>query len=160
MVMVISINHRYHPIVAPRKRTGWLDHARSELQEAGHRAGGARAAVLEVLDREPCCLSAQEIFDNVRTGGRAVGIASVYRTLELLTKLNLVRRVDIGTSACYEREQPGGDHHHHLVCEGCGKVAAFEDRRLEEAIERLGRRLEYRVGEHEVVLRGACPDCR
>src|SRR5437870_1689294 len=116
MVMVISINGRYHQAVARGKRTGWLDHARSELQSAGHRAGGARAAVLEVLDREPCCLTAQQIFDNVRAGDRAVGIASVYRTLELLWKLNLVRRVDIGTSACYEPEQPGGEHHHHLVC--------------------------------------------
>ena len=146
--------------MAPSRRTAWIDHARSELEGAGHRAGGARAAVLEALDREPCCLTAQEIFDSVRAGGRAVGIASVYRTLELLSKLNLVRRVDIGSSACYEPEHPGGEHHHHLVCEDCGKVSAFEDERLEAAIQRLGRRLEYKVGEHEVVLRGACPDCR
>jgi Fur family ferric uptake transcriptional regulator len=158
--MVITITECYHPLVARPTRTSWLDHARSELEGAGHRAGGARAAVLEALDREPCCLTAQEIFDNLRAGGRAVGIASVYRTLELLWKLNLVRRVDLGASACYEPEQPGGEHHHHLVCEGCGKVSAFEDKRLEEAIQRLGRRLEYKVGEHEVVLRGACPECR
>jgi Fur family ferric uptake transcriptional regulator len=116
--------------------------------------------VLEALDVEPCCLTAQEIFDNLRAEGRTVGIASVYRTLELLSKLNLVRRVDIGASACYEPEHPTGDHHHHLVCERCGKVSAFEDARLEDAIARLGKRLEYSVGEHEVVLRGACPQCR
>src|SRR5688500_19966405 len=110
-----------------------------ELRGAGHRTGGARGAVLEELNREPCCLTAQEIFDNLRAGGRAVGIASVYRTLELLLKLNLVRRVDIGTSACYEPEQPSGEHHHHLVCEGCGKVSSFEDQGLEDAIKRLGR---------------------
>jgi Fur family ferric uptake transcriptional regulator len=146
--------------VARSKQSRWLEHARGELEHAGHRSGGARSAVLEALDREPCCLTAQEIFDNLRTDGRAVGIASVYRTLELLWNLNLVRRVDIGASACYEPEQPGGEHHHHLVCERCGKVSAFEDARLEDAIQRLGRRLEYKVGEHEVVLRGACPDCR
>jgi Fur family transcriptional regulator, ferric uptake regulator len=145
----------------PREgRSKWLEHALGELETAGHRAGGARAAVLEALDSEPCCMTAQEIFDNLRADGRAVGIASVYRTLELLSKLDLVRRVDIGASACYEPEQPGGEHHHHLVCDDCGKVSAFEDKRLEEAIARLGRRLEYRVGVHEVVLRGACPDCR
>jgi Fur family transcriptional regulator, ferric uptake regulator len=116
--------------------------------------------VLEALDREPCCLTAQEIFDGLRDRGRRVGIASVYRTLELLLKLELVRRVDIGTSACYEPAHPGGDHHHHVVCEDCGKVASFEDQALEDAIDRLGRRLRYAVGVHEVVLRGACPDCR
>jgi Fur family ferric uptake transcriptional regulator len=146
--------------VAGRRSSEWLAHARKELEEAGHRAGGARAAILEALDREPCCVTAQEIFDNLRAGERKVGIASVYRTLELLSKLNLVRRVDIGSAACYEPAHPGGEHHHHVVCERCGKVAAFEDERLEEAIDRLGRRLRYTVGVHEVVLRGACPDCR
>jgi Fur family transcriptional regulator, ferric uptake regulator len=146
--------------MARPKSSAWLDHARVELRRAGHRAGGARSAVLETLDREPCCLTAQEIFDSLRARGRKVGLASVYRTLELLSQLNLVRRVDIGNSACYEPEHPGGEHHHHVVCEDCGKVAAFEDEGLEDAIDRLGRRLKYRVGVHEVVLRGACPDCR
>ena len=142
------------------KRSEWLEHAQRELQGAGHRAGGARSAILETLDREPCCLTAQEIFDNLRGSGRAVGIASVYRTLELLSKLGLVRRVDIGVAACYEPAQPGGEHHHHVVCKRCGKVTAFEDQGLEDAIDRLGRRLKYKVGVHEVMLRGACPDCR
>jgi Fur family ferric uptake transcriptional regulator len=145
--------------MAGSQDSAWLEHARNELQGAGHRAGGARWAVLEALDREPCCLTAQEIFDNLRARGRRVGIASVYRTLELLSKLNLVRRVDIGASACYEPAHPGGEHHHHVICERCGSVAAFEDKGLEEAIARLGRRLKYKVGVHEVVLRGACPNC-
>jgi Fur family ferric uptake transcriptional regulator len=146
--------------VAPPRTNEWIQHAREELKRAGYRAGGARAAVLETLEGEPCCLTAQEIFDNVRAGGGKVGIASVYRALELLSKLNLVRRVDIGSAACYEPAQPGGEHHHHVVCERCGKVAPFEDEGLEDAIDRLGRRLKYKVGVHEVVLRGACPECR
>jgi Fur family ferric uptake transcriptional regulator len=146
--------------VARSTRTDWLEHARSQLQAAGHRAGGARGAVLETLQQEPCCLTAQEIYDNLRSGDRRVGIASVYRALELLSKLNLVRRVDIGSAACYEPAHPGGEHHHHVVCDRCGKVAAFEDRSLEDAIDRLGHRLKYKVGVHEVVLRGACPECR
>jgi Fur family transcriptional regulator, ferric uptake regulator len=147
-------------LVARSSESPWLAHARDELQGAGLRSGGARSAVLEALDREPCCLTAQEIFDNLRAGGRRVGIASVYRTLDLLSKLRLVHRVDIGGAACYEPAHPGGEHHHHVVCDRCGKVAAFEDEGLEDAIDRLGRRLKYKVGVHEVVLRGACPDCR
>jgi Fur family ferric uptake transcriptional regulator len=147
-------------LVARSKGSEWLDHARGRLEAAGHRTGGARTAVLETLEGEPCCMSAQEIYDQLRSGNRRVGIASVYRTLELLSKLELVRRVDIGSAACYEPAHPGGEHHHHVVCDRCGKVAAFEDRGLEEAIDRLGRRLKYKVGVHEVVLRGACPECR
>jgi Fur family ferric uptake transcriptional regulator len=146
--------------MASAPESAWLAHAREQLQRSGHRFGGARSAVLEALDREPCCLTAQEIFDNLRAGGRTVGIASVYRALELLSKLGLVHRVDIGGAACFEPAHPGGEHHHHVVCDRCGKVAAFEDEGLERAIDSLGRRLKYKVGVHEVVLRGACPDCR
>jgi Fur family ferric uptake transcriptional regulator len=146
--------------MAGSKSSAWLDHASNELLVAGHRAGGARGAILETLASDPCCLTAQEIYDSLRSGGRRVGIASVYRTLELLSKLRLVRRVEIGAAACYEPAHPGGEHHHHVVCERCGKVSAFEDKELEDAIERLGQRLRYKVGVHEVLLRGACPECR
>ena len=145
--------------MAPPRTNEWIQHAREELKRAGYRAGGARAAVLETLEGEPCCLTAQEIFDNVRAGGGKVGIASVYRALELLSKLNLVRRVDIGSAACYEPAQPGGEHHHHVVCEKCGRVEPFEDPGLERAIGRLEDRVGFEVSDHEVVLRGRCPRC-
>jgi Fur family ferric uptake transcriptional regulator len=50
-------------------------------------------------------------------------------------------------------------HHHHLVCDRCGRVTPFEDPRLERAIEDLGERLDYVVGDHDVILRGQCPQC-
>jgi Fur family ferric uptake transcriptional regulator len=143
-----------------RDSADWRQHAQRVLGQEGRRGGGARAAVIELLAGQDCCLTAQEIFDELRADGRTIGIASVYRALELLSRLGLVRRLEIGASACYEPERPGGEHHHHVVCERCGKVAAFEDRALEEAIERLARRHRYAVGVHEVTLRGSCPDCR
>jgi Fur family ferric uptake transcriptional regulator len=117
-------------------------------------------AVLDVIARQHCCLTAQEIFDALRGGGRDAGIASVYRALELLTRMGLVRRVELAEAAAYEPALPGGEHHHHVVCDRCGKVSAFEDEALERAIDGLARRLDYDVGEHDVVLRGACEDCR
>jgi Fur family transcriptional regulator, ferric uptake regulator len=143
-----------------RKRTDWSEHARAELRRAGHRSGGARTAVIDLMADQDCCLSAQEIFDRLRADGRVVGIASIYRALELLTRLGLVRRVDMGSASGYEPASPEGDHHHHVVCERCGKVSSFEDQALEDAIDRLSRRLRHTVAEHDVVLRGNCPDCR
>jgi Fur family ferric uptake transcriptional regulator len=113
-----------------------------------------------LLAQQDCCLTAQEIFDGLRAKDMRVGIASVYRALELLSRLELVRRLDIGSAACYEPAYPGGEHHHHAVCEDCGKVAAFEDGALEEAIDRLATRQRFDVAVHEVILRGSCPDCR
>jgi Fur family transcriptional regulator, ferric uptake regulator len=138
----------------------WSTHALDTLEHAGYRRGGARRAVVELLGRQNCCMSAQEIFDRLRRARRPVGIASVYRALETLAELRLVKRVDAGDGvARYEPSRPGGDHHHHLVCRDCGKVEAFSDPRLERAIDRVAGGLGYAVEEHEVVLTGACADC-
>ena len=137
----------------------WEEHARSELSRTGHRAGGARAEVLALLAQQDCCLSAQEIHDRLRAGERAVGLASVYRALDLLTQLKLVHRVDVDGTACYEPADPSGDHHHHAICERCGKRDAFADPELERLIDEVAARLGYSIGGHDVVLRGNCPEC-
>jgi Fur family ferric uptake transcriptional regulator len=140
--------------------TAWATHARDALRAAGHRSGGAREGVIDLLARQDCCLTAQEIFDALRQDGRSVGIASVYRALELLRELRLVQRLDVGDgTARYEPAHPDGDHHHHLVCDRCGKVEAFEDDTLEAALGQLADRLPHRVAAHDVVLRGDCGTC-
>src|SRR5262249_15174050 len=74
----------------------WAEHALTALDDAGYRRGGARRAVVDLLARQNCCLSAQEIFDGLRRARRPVGIASVYRALDALVDLRLVKRVDAG----------------------------------------------------------------
>jgi Fur family ferric uptake transcriptional regulator len=138
----------------------WTTHALEALDGAGYRRGGARRAVVELLGRQNCCMSAHEIHDRLRRARRPVGIASVYRALETLADLRLVKRVDAGDGvARFEPARPDGDHHHHLVCRDCGKVEAFSDERLERAIDKVAGGLGYSVDEHEVVLTGACSDC-
>ena len=139
----------------------WRDHAEARLRAAGHRAGSGRRAVIEVLARHDCLMTAGDILAELRGGGRRIGFATVYRALETLRELDLVRRVDAGTgSAAYEPVDPSGDHHHHVVCERCGDVTPFMDEELERSIARLSRRLGGDIRSHEVVLRGACQVCR
>jgi Fur family ferric uptake transcriptional regulator len=138
----------------------WTAHAIGALRGAGYRAGGARTAVVEQLGRQDCCLSAQEIFDALRTDGRRVGIASVYRVLDQLASMQLVQRIEIGDGVTrYEPAHPDGEHHHHLICDHCGRVLAFEDPPLERALVGLSKRLGHEVETHDVVLRGSCADC-
>ena len=138
----------------------WSDHVLARFEREGFRAGGARAAVVELLAEQDCCLSAQEIFDRLRGGGRRVGIASIYRVLDQLFQMQLVQRVDVGGGvARYEAAHPGGDHHHHLVCDASGRVVAFEDTALEAELDRVAERLGARVAGPELVLHGACADC-
>jgi Fur family transcriptional regulator, ferric uptake regulator len=139
----------------------WIDHAQSTLADAGYRRGGARRAVLELIAESGCAMTATEIEDRLRDRGRSVGRASVYRTLEQLDELRLVSRLDVGTgTARYEAALPSGDHHHHLVCDTCGRVEPFEDSELEATIVKLARRVPaFAVSEHDVVLHGQCARC-
>jgi Fur family ferric uptake transcriptional regulator len=153
----VSGPHADHADAAAR----WAQHALERVARAGHRSGGARRTVIESLAGQECCRSAQEIFDQLRADGRRVGIASVYRVLDLLLTLGLVQRLDLGGGVSrYEPALPGGEHHHHIVCVRCGQVSPFEDPGLERALEGTARRSDYTVDAHDVVLRGRCPDCR
>jgi Fur family transcriptional regulator, ferric uptake regulator len=142
-------------------QASWEEHARDELRRSGARTGGARDTVISYLAAQDCCVSAQELFDGLRSEGRSVGIASVYRVLDQLAELRLVHRVDFGHGVTrFEPAHPGGQHHHHLVCGECGKVDTFDDLALERAVRRVAGSHGYALDEHDVVLHGSCSDCR
>ena len=139
----------------------WSDRALDGMRAAGLRKGGARRAVVQFLAGQDCCRSAQEIHEGIASAGGAAGVASVYRALDTLVELRLVQRVDIGDGiARFEPAREGDEHHHHLVCDDCGKVEPFADETLERALESAAGRLGYAMEQHEVVLHGACDDCR
>ena len=146
--------------LGPNRDRAWVEHALVALGDAGYHRGGARLAVVELLARQDCAMTAIEIDDRLRAANQAIGRASVYRTLEQLEELKLVHRLEMGRGmASYERIEPTGEHHHHVVCEQCGRVEPFEDPGLERAIGRLEERVGFEVSDHEVVLRGRCPRC-
>jgi Fur family ferric uptake transcriptional regulator len=139
----------------------WIDRAEATLAANGRKRGGARRAVLELLDGQMCALTAVEIEDALRrASSRAVSRASVYRILEELERLGLVQRVETGQAMVrYERAHDREEHHHHLVCDGCGLVTPFSDAGLERAISSLSERVPLEVSEHEILLHGQCAEC-
>ena len=138
----------------------WAIRAQQVLAENGHHSGQARRALLQLLDSQPCALSAIELEDALRSTKRPVARASIYRILDELERLRLVQKVQVGQEmARYEPVRDGEGHHHHLVCENCGTVTPFTDQGIEEAIRKLSRRVPMRVAEHEIVLRGDCQVC-
>jgi Fur family transcriptional regulator, ferric uptake regulator len=133
----------------------WTAQAEKRLDEAGFRSGGSRRRVIDLLGGERCALTALEIDRRLDSVGRA----TVYRTLEQLERLHLVQRVEIGGDAAgYERLDPEA-HHHHLVCEDCGRLTPFASEALEEAIDAVGRGSDFTIAAHDVVLRGKCGSC-
>lgn len=140
--------------------TTWAGHALDRLREAGYRRGGARLAVIELLEAQDCALSALEIEDALRAEGQMIGRASIYRALEQLEELGLLRRVEVSKGvASYEPVDPTGRHHHHIVCDRCGRVVPFEDPQLERAIHAVERESGFKISNHEVTLRGTCSNC-
>jgi Fur family ferric uptake transcriptional regulator len=152
-----------------RDQQAWADRARAQLRRAGHRRGGAREVLIELFAREDCALTVQEIDKRLASSfqeglvSRPVGIASVYRGVEVLQDLRLIARVDVGDGvARYERAslEQHDHHHHHFVCGQCGLLVPFDDAALEQAIGALESRFGFEAQEHEVVLRGVCVGCR
>jgi Fur family transcriptional regulator, ferric uptake regulator len=139
----------------------WTTDAKERLKRAGYRAGAARSSVIDYLDTQSCCRGAKEIHEALESRGEKVGLATVYRVLETLDEQSLVHRVDVGDGVVrYEPARDESEHHHHLVCDGCGKVDQFSDPTLERAIHQIEERSGYSVVAHDVVLRGSCARCR
>ncbi|MSO44451.1 MAG: transcriptional repressor [Thermoleophilia bacterium] len=143
-----------------RERAAWASHAEEAIARTGLRAGGARTAVVDLLARQDCCLSAQEIHAALGRNGCHPAMASVYRALDTLTDLGLVHKVDLGGSvARFEPAHPDGDHHHHAVCRECGTVVPINDSDVERAIHGFADRLSFDVESHDITLRGRCARC-
>ena len=141
--------------------TDWAHRALRELSQRGYRAGGARSAVIELLAEEGGCMEAEDIAERIRERGRSVGTASVYRALSLLSELGLLHKLALPEAPVrYELVRPGGEHHHHIVCDECGKTVLFSDERLEAAIAEVSRRAAFEVQAHDITLHGHCQSCQ
>ncbi|MSW96440.1 MAG: transcriptional repressor, partial [Actinobacteria bacterium] len=133
----------------------WARHAREELTRRGHRSGGARDAVIAGLAAHDGCCTAAELALQLRGDGRRAGTASVYRALGVLQEAGLVRVLELGEGERrYELVHADGEHHHHVVCDGCGSTLAFHDDELERAIAMAAGRCAWAIGAHDVVLHG------
>ena len=91
----------------PKVSADWATLAEAELREHGHKASAPRSAVLDSIGRQSCVVTAQDIADELKRRKQKVGIATVYRTLEVLEDLKLVQRLDLGSeSARYSPRCP------------------------------------------------------
>jgi Fur family transcriptional regulator, ferric uptake regulator len=138
----------------------WVERASERLAAAGYRRGGARRAVIRLLGEQHCALSAVEIGAALEREDRAVSRASVYRILEELEQAELVTRIEVGQGVVrYEPLRHGRGHHHHMVCDRCGRLDPFVDEGLERELRRVSEHVALQVAEHEVILHGACERC-
>lgn len=142
------------------------DEFKELLKEKGLRVTRQRLAVLEAIESCPEeHLTAEEIFEMVKVDCPDIGLATVYRTIQLLNELQLIDRInfddgfvryEMGSAFSHEQKH----RHHHLICMKCGKVFSFQDDLLEELEEKITETTGFSIVNHEVKLYGCCAMCR
>ena len=136
------------------------------LKQNGLKVTMQRIAILEALVNRPDKhLTAEEIYECVKIKNPEIGLATVYRTIQLLAELNLIDKLDLGDG--YSRYEIGHKdcqnsthHHHHLICLNCGNVLTFQDDLLETLEGSIRKTMNFEVVNHEVKLFGYCQECR
>jgi Fur family ferric uptake transcriptional regulator len=139
------------------------------LKDCGYRLTASREAILNVLSKTSEHLSAEDIYMKVYKVHSNIGLATVYRTLELLVQMELVSRFDFGDGrARYELSEKSQDkhHHHHLVCTNCGRVIDYTDF-INEEVELLTRtenilseKFNFKIENHLIQFYGLCDKCQ
>jgi Fur family ferric uptake transcriptional regulator len=132
---------------------------RRALSERGHRLTPAREAILRALADSGGHVTADALAALVRHDAPRVGRMTVYRTLDLLCALALMRPVYQGTGAAHFILLDKG-HHHHLVCSRCERIIEFDDCVVDELTQAIGRRFGFAIEGHLLEFYGRCADCR
>jgi Fur family ferric uptake transcriptional regulator len=129
------------------------------LREKGYRLTPQREMILAAIENSRDHISAEEIYAQVVAKYPHVNISTVYRTLDLLNKLGMVYEIDLGEGRIrYHAE--GSGHHHHLVCQGCGKVIDIDEATLSSLKDILYRDYGFHADLRHVGIFGLCAGCR
>jgi Fur family ferric uptake transcriptional regulator len=130
------------------------------LDRAGRRMTGARRSVAALITDRQGHFTAADLVDDARRQRLGVGRATIFRTLDVLTELRAVERLDLPNGDhAYVACDPA-DHHHHVVCSVCGRAADADDAGLRDVVRAVERQTGYRIDEHRLELFGRCPDHR
>jgi len=136
---------------------------RQKFQERQYKLTPQRQIVLQAfIDNPEKHLSAEDVHNIVRQKSSEIGLATVYRTLELLSELDVLQKMDFGDGRSrYEiNEASSQHHHHHLICLNCGKVKEFEDDLLEPLENDIARKSNFNIVDHQVKFYGYCQECQ
>jgi Fur family ferric uptake transcriptional regulator len=129
------------------------------LADAGLRATRQRTAIVRAMEREGRPVTAQSLHARLARAGRGPGLATIYRTLQALVQAGFARTFPAGEGEIsYKLCDPG--HHHHLICERCGRVVEIPSCEIEAWATSAARRRGFSVSSHQADIFGLCADCR
>ena len=129
------------------------------LRDAGYKLTNARLTVLQALEGADGHITSTELLERVNQLDANIGRASVFRTLDLFTQLNLIRPTYIDSSVTPTYVLMPDGHHHHIICTNCNRVIEFENCGLENLTQELERKLHVHLTGHLLEFYGVCDDC-
>ncbi|AMB99701.1 hypothetical protein AWM75_06760 [Aerococcus urinaehominis] len=135
----------------------------SRVQEAGFKLTPQRRTTIEVLaDHDNKMLTAEEIYMAARDKNASIGLATVYRTLEILTELNILARMtfDDGQAHYSLKGQRSRHSHHYLLCTSCGRVEEVQEDMLSDLEKEVTNRYHFKISDHHLTMHGLCYDCQ
>lgn len=132
----------------------------SYLREHGLPVTAQRLEIAKLMLGSERHLSADDVASELEARGSGIGLATVYRTIDLLVKSGLLVERDFGEG--FRRFEPARDipHHEHLLCTTCGRVREFRDERLERMTTLVAEAHGYARQRHRLVIYGVCGDCQ
>ncbi|MBI5975334.1 Fur family transcriptional regulator [Staphylococcus canis] len=140
-----------------------LNRVKQQLQQSSYKLTPQREATVRVLiENEADHLSAEDVYLKVKEKAPEIGLATVYRTLELLAELKVVDKVSFGDGVSrFDLRKEGSKHfHHHLVCMECGRVDEIEEDLLPQVEERVENEFNFKILDHRLTFHGICKDCQ
>ena len=129
------------------------------LHELGYRLTPQRIMVLDAVEDADSHISVDEIYTQVLARYPHMNISTVYRTLELLEKLGLVTKTDLGDGRVRYHSIKKG-YHHHLVCQKCGVLIDIEESILSPLWAEILKKYDFRVNMKHLAFFGLCQKCR
>ena len=103
---------------------------------------------------------AEDIYFKIKTSGQKVSRATVYRTIDVLVKNNLVRKLELGDGRNRYENKLDSSHHDHIVCIQCGRIDEFMDENIEKLQDEIAKKYQFNIVRHIHQLFGLCRDCR
>jgi Fur family transcriptional regulator, ferric uptake regulator len=132
----------------------------SKLSRLGYKLTPQRLMILKCVEDAENHISAEEIFVQVSRRYPQMNFSTVYRTLELAKKLELIAETELGDGRTRFQCMGKGRHHHHLVCEKCGKIVDIDESVLVPLWNTLDEKYNFKVEMKHMTFSGLCPECR
>jgi Fur family ferric uptake transcriptional regulator len=132
-----------------------------KLAENNYKLTRQREIILEtILENKNWHFTAEDLFEAVKKKDKDIGMATIYRSLELMHKLEIVNIHDFNEDSRIYELYLEESHHHHMICKNCGRLVEFSDEDIDYLESELEAKYGFKVTEHKLRFYGYCKDCK